>query len=637
MQTRSRAREVHGVGDAPEPQLNGADQAPPHELPLPREQSLLNGQTVQPREQVPSPCADSRPHGVLLKETMIQLTQEALLALIHDASTRAAAQAMAQFAAQHPINPPPPSPRRSRELSSAPEDEEQRQEEGVEDPYLAFVVAPPRRSPFSAAILAEALPAGVKVSNLSEYDGTGDLQEHLDKFHAKIDWYDLSDAAYCKVFRTTLSKRALAWFSQLPAGTISSLEQLTQRFLHHFSMNKRVPKTAAFLFTIRQRENEPLRDYMQRFVEAVHEVPHVNHELLASIIQQNLLPGRFKESIAGKPPSTMENLLMRSQKCIRIEESNASDPSLGVKRKYREEEKELKKKEERVIAVISGGPTGRDSANARKALGQATRGNHWQAPIQVYNVNSENQEEISFNSQDMDPMRNQNNDALVISATLANFLVKKVLVDSGSSADIMFYEAYVQLGIDNAQLRKVNTPLTSFSGEMIEPLGEVMLPLSLGSLRRGLQKWLSFSWLSSVRLQHYLGETEFKFFRAIASTFHMKLKFPTSVGVGEAVGDELMARVCCVNTLKRSRKNQRSTSRHCLELDLLVSHPSSRHRLEPPTISSSRHCLGLEGGAAPPQLEALPRGGDEASSRHCLELDLRLPLSSEVVTPGPRA
>ncbi|KAK4393183.1 hypothetical protein Sango_1789100 [Sesamum angolense] len=303
MQTRSRAREVHGMGDALEPQLNGVDQAPPRELPLPREQSPINGQTVHPREQFPSPRAESCPHGVPPKETMIQLTQEALLALIHDASTRAAAQAMAQFAAQHPINPPPPSPHRSRKLSSAPEEEEQRQEEvnrvsrpevahtqeqyppqsrpptaplpsrGVDDPYLAFAVAPPRRSPFSTAILAEALPASVKVSNLSEYDGTGDPQEHLDKFYAKIDWYDLSDAAYCKVFRTTLSKRALAWFNQLPAGTISSLEQLTQRFLHHFSMNKRVPKTAAFLFTIRQRENEPLRDYMQRFVEAVHEVP----------------------------------------------------------------------------------------------------------------------------------------------------------------------------------------------------------------------------------------------------------------------------------------------------------------------------------------------------------------------------
>ncbi|KAL0336366.1 UNVERIFIED_CONTAM: hypothetical protein Sradi_4848500 [Sesamum radiatum] len=202
-----------------------------------------------------------------------------------------------------------------------------------------------------------------------------------------------------------------------------------------------------------------------------------------------------------------------------------------------------------VIAVISRGPTGGDSANVKKALARATMGNHWQALIQVYNVNSENQEEISFNSQDMDPMRNQNNDALVISTTLANFLVKKVLVDSGSSVDIMFYDAYVQLGIDNAQLRKVNNPLTGFSGEMIEPLGEVMLPLSLGSLLKRSTKMVKFLVVKAPSACNIiLGRPSLNLFRAIASTFHMKLKFPTSVGVREAVGDELMARVYYVNT-----------------------------------------------------------------------------------------
>ncbi|KAL0312913.1 UNVERIFIED_CONTAM: hypothetical protein Sradi_5690600 [Sesamum radiatum] len=141
-----------------------------------------------------------------------------------------------------------------------------------------------------------------------------------------------------------LFKSALAWFNQLPTGTISSLEQLAQHFLHQFSMNKKVPKTAAYLFTIRQRENESLRDYIQRFVEVVHEVPHVNHELLANIIQQNLLLGRFKESIAEKPPSSLEDLLMQSQKYIRVEESNVSDSSLSVKRKGREEEKNRRRK-----------------------------------------------------------------------------------------------------------------------------------------------------------------------------------------------------------------------------------------------------------------------------------------------------
>ena len=361
------------------------EQNPPGEQSVPQEVTPLTHQQTPLNGGLPSSHQKSSavpPTGVLPSEAppqepMIQLTQEALLALIQDASTRAAAQAVAQFVAQQPVNPPPPSPRRSRELSSAPEEEEQRREEvnsrisrpkvaqtqdrnlhnresfappptwGAEDSHLPLGVAPPRRSPFASNIRAEALPAGLKVSNLSEYDGTGDPQEHLDKFYAKIDWYDLSDAAYCKVFRTTLSKRALAWFNQLPAGTISSLEQLVQRFLHHFSMNKKVPKTAAYLFTIRQREGETLRDFMQRFVDAVHEVPHVNQELLASIVQQNLQPGRFKESIAGKPPSTMEDLLVRSQKYIQIKESNALDPSLSGKRKGRKEEKEPKKKEER--------------------------------------------------------------------------------------------------------------------------------------------------------------------------------------------------------------------------------------------------------------------------------------------------
>ncbi|KAL0449692.1 UNVERIFIED_CONTAM: hypothetical protein Slati_1525600 [Sesamum latifolium] len=311
MQTRPRTRDVHGVDTTQEMQVNGAGQAPPHE------QAPFNGEVMPPHEQA---------H---LNEEFIPPHEQA--------------------SPPHPVNLPPPSPRRSRELSSTPGRRSRGRKRGVDDPYLPLAVAPPRRSPFSRAILAEALPASVKVSNLSEYDVTGDPQEHLDKFYAKINWYDLSDAAYCKVFRTTLSKRALAWFNQLPAGTISSLEQLTQYFLHHFFMNKRVPKTAAFLFTIRQKENEPLRDYMQRFVEAVHEVPHVNHELLASIIQ-NLLPGRFKESIAGKPPSTMEDLLMQSQKYIKIEESNVSNTSLNVRRKGREEEKEPKKEERKHLA-----------------------------------------------------------------------------------------------------------------------------------------------------------------------------------------------------------------------------------------------------------------------------------------------
>ncbi|KAL0340377.1 UNVERIFIED_CONTAM: hypothetical protein Sradi_4554500 [Sesamum radiatum] len=85
---------------------------------------------MPPREQVPPPPrAESPPHGVPSKKTMIQLTQEASLALIHDANLPSGRTSYGSICGATPINPPPPSPRQSRELSSDPEEEVQRQEE----------------------------------------------------------------------------------------------------------------------------------------------------------------------------------------------------------------------------------------------------------------------------------------------------------------------------------------------------------------------------------------------------------------------------------------------------------------------------------------------------------------------------
>ncbi|XP_073152880.1 uncharacterized protein [Henckelia pumila] len=68
---------------------------------------------------------------------------------------------------------------------------------------------------------------------------------------------------------------------------------------------------------------------------------------------------------------------------------------------------------------------------------------------------------------DLKNPRGSHNDALIISATISNFWVKKILVDSGSSADIIFHDAFYKLGISNAQLTPVNTPLVGFSGEIV--------------------------------------------------------------------------------------------------------------------------------------------------------------------------
>ncbi|KAL0284534.1 UNVERIFIED_CONTAM: hypothetical protein Sradi_7194600 [Sesamum radiatum] len=265
--------------------------------------------------------------------------------MIEGALAQAASRATAKYVAQHAILPRPPRhPHKDHGVDLAPGSKEQgpadqqaddQVEEEVESrpspPEDELSPLPPkeapleecrpqgrsqaaaRRSPFATHILAEAIQPGIKIPNISEYDGTNDPQDHLDHFLAKADLLDISNAAYCKIFRMTLAGKTMTWFNQLPSGTIDSFEQLSQRFLHHFAINKRYPKTVSYLFTVIQREHESLRDYVQRFSEAVLEVPHVNPELLASIMPQNLRMGRFCESIAGKPPATLDELLVRAE------------------------------------------------------------------------------------------------------------------------------------------------------------------------------------------------------------------------------------------------------------------------------------------------------------------------------------
>ncbi|KAL0431407.1 UNVERIFIED_CONTAM: Retrovirus-related Pol polyprotein from transposon [Sesamum radiatum] len=72
------------------------------------------------------------------------------------------------------------------------------------------------------------------------------------------------------------------------------------------------------------------------------------------------------------------------------------------------------------------------------------------------------------------------NVALVITAILANYEVGRIFIDSGSSADILFGEAYDQMQLGDVSLEKVNTLLYGFAGEVVHPRGMVSLPLMMG-------------------------------------------------------------------------------------------------------------------------------------------------------------
>ncbi|KZV47785.1 hypothetical protein F511_40935 [Dorcoceras hygrometricum] len=59
-------------------------------------------------------------------------------------------------------------------------------------------VLPARQSPFTNDILSETLPKGVKLTNLPDFNGTNDPQEHIDKFYAKADLVGDNGGSGCR-------------------------------------------------------------------------------------------------------------------------------------------------------------------------------------------------------------------------------------------------------------------------------------------------------------------------------------------------------------------------------------------------------------------------------------------------------
>ncbi|KAF3546321.1 hypothetical protein DY000_02006760 [Brassica cretica] len=111
----------------------------------------------------------------------------------------------------------------------------------------------------------------------------------------------------------------------------------------------------------------------------------------------------------------------------------------------------------RVIHVISGGSeiSGISNAVAKKST--------WNAKHGLEAAKSKRlllgTDEISFTAKAQEKVLTPHHDALVISLTVANCLVKRILVDNGSSGNIIFQVAYKDLGLEESVLTRRITPL----------------------------------------------------------------------------------------------------------------------------------------------------------------------------------
>ncbi|KAI3468832.1 hypothetical protein Pfo_025495 [Paulownia fortunei] len=193
------------------------------------------------------------------------------------------------------------------------------------------------------------------------------------------------------------------------------------------------------------------------------------------------------------------------------------------------------------IQMILGGPTDGDSNRARKAYARSTPGG---SKEEVHKINEG--PVIQFGPHDMVGLQAPHNDALVITAIMANFDVARIMVDIGSSVDVLFYEAYKKMNL-NITLQ----PRSSRS------MGQVILPISLGTEPMRKTRMVKFLVVDSFSAYNIiLGRPSLNTFQAVVSTFHMNLKFLVDKGIEEVEGDQCSARRCYVEAAERPSKEQ---------------------------------------------------------------------------------
>lgn len=123
--------------------------------------------------------------------------------------------------------------------------------------------------------------------------------------------------------------------------------------------------------------------------------------------------------------------------------------------------------------------------------------------------------------------------------------MKKVLIDSRTATDMLFFKAFPHLGINISMLNKVNTPLVGFNRSVVEPQGEIAMPISIGTYPHRATRMIKFLFVDApLSYNIIVGRPSLNSFRVVISTYDMKLKFPTPEGIGEKVGDRCLDREC---------------------------------------------------------------------------------------------
>nr|GEU68705.1 reverse transcriptase domain-containing protein [Tanacetum cinerariifolium] len=373
-------------------------------------------------------------------------------------------------------------------------------------------------------------------SHIKTYDGSEDPEDHLKIFQAAAKTERWARPTWCHMFNSTLTENARVWFDDLPKESIDSYDDFRKTFLENYLQQKKYIKDPIEIHNIKQRDGESTEEFVRR-----GEVAASNRE------RKKFFPS-WKQEAEQKQNFKMENFqneqkTEQKQDIFTLLTKSPKEILALDKRKFKHPlpppmTTPVEKKNASKLCEFHGevGHTTNECMHLKRQIEEmlkAEKLSHLIKELKRNHGKDQAKEKKGGNLRERQITDNINSTTMakdIKAKNYSNFL-PRINNFFPNSRGRRWDGSKFRPEIKN-QLIPANTPLVGFSGEIIWPIGKILLLVKIGDEEHSTFAWMNFMVVRSPSLYNgIIGRPGVRKIRAISSKAHGMIKFPVAGGI----------------------------------------------------------------------------------------------------------